>query len=405
MKRMWIKVIGAVALFMCLCVGVKAAPVISLLTCGPTDDYVFSLYGHTALRVQDRGTDVVYNYGYFSLEQRNFIINFVMGKPMYSVGVITFDNFLLEYQSQGRSVVEQVLNLTPEEAQAMSERLQWNVLPENRNYQYNFYFDNCATRPRDFIEEFSGGLDYLLDPNTIPTFREAIRNKSNSAQWYTMGTDLCLGWKTDRRMTEHDAAFLPELLEQELDLAVRRDSGAPIVLSKVNYLPQTKVIGGGNRVVRWPFWTPLLVAILYVILLYQSIRGGREIPLRILRSILYTVLAIGGVALYFLGLVSSHPHTIPNANMLLMHPLYFMLLVWIWRKDKLGRPLYWLYFINFVGVVCYLGLGYKQVLPEGMVVWGLLMAFDFFIGVRTNRLIAEESRRATDTKSSKLLNE
>ena len=38
------------------------APRISLLTCGPTDEYVFYLYGHTALRVQYGDTDLVYNH-------------------------------------------------------------------------------------------------------------------------------------------------------------------------------------------------------------------------------------------------------------------------------------------------------------------------------------------------------
>ena len=30
--------------------------------------------------------------------------------------------------------------------------LQENYLPENRVYRYNFFYDNCATRPRDKIE-------------------------------------------------------------------------------------------------------------------------------------------------------------------------------------------------------------------------------------------------------------
>lgn len=373
---------------------VSAAPIISLLTCGPTDDYVFYLYGHTALRVQDEGDDVVFNYGYFSLEQKNFILNFMIGKPMYSVGMTSFEDFLVEYGRQGRSVTEQVLALTPDEARAMYDKLLWNVRPENRDYRYNFYFDNCATRPRDFIEEFAGGLEYRLDPRTIPTFREAIRNKSNSAQWYTMGADLCLGYKTDERMSVRDAAFLPELLEQELDLAVRRDDGRPIVLSKVRHLPQTKVVGGAGDVIRWPFWTPILVSLLYGGLFYFARRKERENSLRILRTVLYTILAVGGVALYFLAFVSSHPHTFPNANMLLMHPGHFLLAWWIWQKNKQGASLYWLYFINFVLAVCYLGMGYKQVLPEGMVVWALLMSVDFFLGMSHHRRLMRESKRS-----------
>lgn len=137
----------------------QSVPKISLLTCGPTDEYVFYLYGHTALRVQNvaEGSDLVYNYGHFSPSQKNFIINFMLGKPMYSLGVTQFDYFLYEYHMQGRYIVEQVLHLEPDEAIALESKLRWNAQPENSEYKYNFYFDNCATRPRDLIEEFSGG--------------------------------------------------------------------------------------------------------------------------------------------------------------------------------------------------------------------------------------------------------
>lgn len=388
------QIVSIIIALLCFTTTLSAAPVISLLTCGPTDKYVFYLYGHTALRVQDNGEDWVYNYGYFSLQQKNFIINFMIGKPMYSVGVVPFQDFLMEYHAEGRSVTEQVLNLTPSEAQAMYDKLRWNALPENRDYQYNFYFDNCATRPRDFIWQFSGGLTCAVDPTTMPTFREALRHMSNTAQWYTMGADLCLGWKSDEKMTIEDAAFLPELLEQEMDLSKRKDNGEAIVLSKVTHLPQTKIVGEHSSPIRWPFWTPVLVAILYALLYYFAQSRGKESPLKLLQTTIYTLLGIGGVALYFLAF-SSHPHTFPNANMLLMHPLHFMLAGWIWRKNKVGKPLFWLYFVNFVAVVCYLGMGYKQVLPEGMAIWGLLMLVDFFLGTRRNWLLSRTDATAT----------
>ena len=36
-----------------------------------------------------------------------------------------------------------------------------NYRPENRVYRYNFFYDNCATRPRDQIERaINGTLQY-----------------------------------------------------------------------------------------------------------------------------------------------------------------------------------------------------------------------------------------------------
>ncbi|MDO5017307.1 MAG: DUF4105 domain-containing protein [Porphyromonas sp.] len=356
-----------------------SAPKVSLLTCGPTDDYVFYLYGHTALRVQHEGEDLVYNYGYFSLEQKHFIFNFIIGKPMYSLGVTGFDHFLWEYGAQGRSVVEQQLALTDSEATAIANKLKWNALPENRDYQYNFYFDNCATRPRDLIEEAVGGITYLLPADSLPTFRQAIRRQSHTAVWYTMGADLCLGWKSDRQMSLRDAAFLPSLLEEELDSAVRDDTGAPLVSDKVVWLKQDKVIE--NKYESWhlPLVLFLFLMILYFILYYKR----RERPLRFLRRTLYLLLGLGGVTVWFLAIGSEHPHTWPNANMLLLHPVWLFM---AFRKTKRMRTDKWLYFCNFVAVVVYLLSGFLlQELPMYISILAVWVAADQYLMWREAR--------------------
>ncbi len=56
-----------------------------------------------------------------------------------------------------------------------------NNRPENRVYRYNFFFDNCATRPAAIIEKLAGGkIDYNV-PFKQQTFRDLInyctRNK------------------------------------------------------------------------------------------------------------------------------------------------------------------------------------------------------------------------------------
>lgn len=354
-------------------------PTVSLLTCGPTDEYVFYLYGHTAIRVQAQGEDLVYNYGYFSPDQKHFILNFIMGKPMYSVGTTSFDEFIYEYQSQGRSVEEQVLYLLPDEANALVAYLKWNVLPENRDYQYNFYFDNCATRPRDLIEEYTGGLEYRILADQLPTFREAIRNKSHTASWYTTGADCCLGWQTDKKMTLRDAAFLPDLLYQELDQAYRVKDGAKLVIEKKVWLPQTKIIGEGKwSTFNYPFWVFIFVGILYFVLYLVKLFKNHQAPLNFLRTIIYIALSIGGVIIWFLALLSEHPHTFPNANMLLLHPFY-LLLLFTMRKVRYNKLNNWLYFSNFVAILIFLGLGYKQTLPIGLPFLAISVAIDQFL--------------------------
>jgi hypothetical protein len=125
---------------------------ISLLTVGPGNE-VWSLYGHTALRYQDksRRQDLAINYGAFNFEQDYFLLRFVFGATDYEMETIPMRLFMDVYQAEGRWVREQQLNLTREEKLSITNALYKNSLPENVTYRYNFFYDNCTTRARNMI--------------------------------------------------------------------------------------------------------------------------------------------------------------------------------------------------------------------------------------------------------------
>jgi hypothetical protein len=56
----------------------------SLVTCGPGPE-IYSVFGHTAIRVTDSasGSDIVYNYGTFDGYDKDFELNFMKGKLLY----------------------------------------------------------------------------------------------------------------------------------------------------------------------------------------------------------------------------------------------------------------------------------------------------------------------------------
>ena len=78
---------------------------ISLLTCGPGQE-VWSYYGHTALRIQNKamGTDVAVNWGMFSFNQSCFVLRFVFGLTDYQIGIYPMSDFIAEYAHEGRWV-------------------------------------------------------------------------------------------------------------------------------------------------------------------------------------------------------------------------------------------------------------------------------------------------------------
>ena len=156
------KIKTIVILFLlCITAYAKGTPVnntdairLSLLTCAPGDE-IYSYFGHTAIRYEEpsKGIDWVFNYGIFNFGAPNFIFRFALGQTDYILGGMSYDRFAAEYILDGRSVWQQTLNLTPEEKQKLLTLLIENSRPENRIYRYNFFYDNCATRPRDKIEE------------------------------------------------------------------------------------------------------------------------------------------------------------------------------------------------------------------------------------------------------------
>ncbi|MEY4458921.1 MAG: hypothetical protein RIT38_126, partial [Bacteroidota bacterium] len=106
----------------------KTALQISILTCAPGED-VYTAWGHTAIRIVDsvKQTDVVYNFGTFDFNTPNFLAEFVKGNLNYFLSADYFQNFLLEYQYEGRSIQEQVLNLTEAEKTNWQNALQKNL--------------------------------------------------------------------------------------------------------------------------------------------------------------------------------------------------------------------------------------------------------------------------------------
>ena len=120
---------------------------VSLVTCSP-GTAVYEVYGHTALRVEipTKGVDLAINYGLFSFEAPNFIWRFIKGETDYVVGTIGYPIFEREYTSRGSTVTLQTLNLSGEEKVALVQLLDRNLRPENREYRYNFLYNNCSNK-------------------------------------------------------------------------------------------------------------------------------------------------------------------------------------------------------------------------------------------------------------------
>ena len=187
---------------------------ISLMSVSPWPGAIYSVYGHTVLTVADdsTGVDAVFNYGYFDSSQPGFMYRFIRGETDYVLGVTSFDHFMLENQMKGVEVISQELNLSQEQKQQLWEDLYINALPENQRYRYNYFYDNCATRPRDMVEKvIKRPIIYPLT-NSNQTFRDLVHECVGEFSWMEFGIDLLIGSDADYFITDREKMYLPVYL-------------------------------------------------------------------------------------------------------------------------------------------------------------------------------------------------
>jgi len=115
----WIVLLGIFVSVSSQTVVVGDSAELSMITCSP-GPLSYEKFGHTALRYFDpaTGVDLVFNYGIFDFDQPNFYTKFIKGETYYMLGVHEPFYFLESYRRRNSYVIEQVLNLSPEERKA-----------------------------------------------------------------------------------------------------------------------------------------------------------------------------------------------------------------------------------------------------------------------------------------------
>jgi hypothetical protein len=213
---------------------------IKIMTMGPGQNEVYSAFGHSAIRVSDpvQGIDVVYNYGIFDFDQPNFYINFAKGKLLYQLGKSDYQRTLQYYEYFNRSVKEQTLNLTAEQKQKMVDFLEENYLPENRDYLYNYIYDNCATKIQDVLEAvFPNQITYDYSfVEEDKSYRNLMDMYLGQQPWGDLGIDICLGLEIDNTSPPKGYLFLPDYVFAAFEKATINTNGelVPLVIQSAN---------------------------------------------------------------------------------------------------------------------------------------------------------------------------
>jgi len=223
-------------------------------------------------------------------------------------------------------------------------------IPENRNYRYNFFFDNCATRPAILVEEFINGN--IIYEENLPkiTFRDMINHCTRDHPWVTFGCDLALGSPTDRIVTIKESFFIPEYLKNAWSTAkVENFNGTERSLVLTEHILIENV---SDEVSGKTIFTPLVCGLLLfvVILLITWVEWKRKKYFRIVDCLLFFFAGMAGCVMFFLCFISVHPSIWPNINIVWLHPFH-LAAVALFAIKKLNKAAYWYHFTNFVALL------------------------------------------------------
>jgi len=339
---------------------------ISLLTCSPREQ-IYSLYGHTAIRVQDKAgpTDVAVNYGMFSFEKPFFILRFVFGLTDYEVGIEPFEVFCSHYMASNTGVLQQTLNLTNEEKRAILNAIIKNYEPQNRVYRYNYFYDNCTTRARDMlIDHLDGTVRYMSRNNNRLSYRQMIHTYNEEHRWARFGNDLLLGVKSDMPTNRAQQQFLPDNLRKDFDNAVIVDNNGgkrPLVARSEWIIPPSAISKGDSS----PF-TPTTCAMLFAVTL-TALSLFERFKNKMLWGIDALVMLVTGLCgvILFAMIFSYHPSVSLNFQILVLNPLTLVFLYPSIQKMRNHRLHVW-FLIWSLLMILFLLAGLFQHYAEGM---------------------------------------
>lgn len=330
---------------------------ISILTNSPWDGAVYGLFGHAAIRVKDpaQQLDLVFNYGIFDFRKPNFSYHFARGETDYMVAAIPYTYYIEEYQDKGQAVVEQVVNLSRADRQKVWEALYTNSLPENREYRYNFFFDNCATRLFAIVEKNISGHVRLHQMSHQPTFRQLINQMLDGHKWDKFGINLVIGASADRPVTAVEKMFLPQYLHDAFARAVVLQPDGkqrPLVLAERILNPKRE--STWRPEIFSPMVAGLLLLLLAVLLSFVQWRRKRPVFItKLFDTLFFAAAGSAGVIITFLMFFSVHPCMTPNWNYVWLHPLH-LIVSFLFFLKIFAKYVYCYHFINFALLTAFL---------------------------------------------------
>lgn len=287
---------------------------ISILTIDPGAS-LNDAFGHSAFRIKDKTTnvDTIFDYGRFDFNAPNFYLNFAKGKLNYSIGANYYSDFFESYIAQNRTIREQELNLSYAQKKRLFQYLMNNMKPENRNYLYDFFYDNCATKIKDVTNIAVNNTIVFRTPKNLETktFRELIHDNVNRNSWGSFGIDVALGSVIDKPIAPENYMFLPAYIHTFFAEATV-DETSLTQPSKILF--QSIDRPNKNNFITSPLLIFGLIAILLLWITYRDYKDGKRS--KWVDASIFIITGLIGIFLLLLWFATDHTATAHNYNLL-----------------------------------------------------------------------------------------
>ena len=291
---------------------------VSVLTCGNGNE-LYSLFGHTAVRIFDPQTniDIVYNYGAFDFATPNFVVRFSKGDLQYFVTSSSFEDFLYSYEYEERSVVEQTIALSASQKQQLFDKLSATLLSNDRFYTYKFIDRNCTTMVVDLLNGIVGkNILKKVDPDDS-TYRDVLYPYFDNHFYEQLGTSIIFGTKVDHYA---EKVFLPNELFNSVHKATIDNE--PLEKSSRTWLKYD------NEQVPTSWWNNIYTYLTALVLLVVFNKNGANM-------MFFLITGLIGTFFLFAGFYSFHGELANNYNALLFNPALLLVVLFFYTKQDL----------------------------------------------------------------------
>ena len=297
-------------------------PRMSLLTCSPGEE-LYTCFGHSAIRYTDtlngEWVDFVFNYGTFEFSE-GFYLKFARGKLNYMLSVEEFAGFQQAYLYGGRGILENEFKLNPEQIRSLGALLIENAKKENKFFQYDFFYDNCATRVRDIVlKAFPEIQQNEKTFSNRPRFRHDIDVYLAHQYLADFGIDLVLGMPCDKTPEAGQTSFLPDSLQS--NMMAWTLNGKKVLGRTHELLP----IDDSLFEKQAPSAKPILYVTLSAMLFagFSLYLGWKKRGWNFLERLFLGFFGLLGVVLFVMWFLTDHTTTKWNFNILWANPMLF----------------------------------------------------------------------------------